>query len=179
MTDHEVDQAGVSTVRTRRLRKGQSSTLDVHHLRGARRVPPADGSLVLKSRDERTWIEMTTPIEEEASDPHPYSLAFSAAGLVFVSGALSVGPDYVAVPGRREALDAALDRMTERMATEGATLADVVKLTYFVTDVSLRKEANQQYESVFSTPRPARTFVGVNALPYGATVEIDCIALAR
>lgn len=118
---------------------------------------------------------MTTPMEQ-SSDPHPYSLAFSAAGLVFVSGALSVGPDGAAVAGRKEALGAAIDRMTERMATVGATLAGVVKLTYFVTDVSLRDEANLQFEQIFDSPRPARTFVGVSDLPYGATVEIDCIA---
>lgn len=117
---------------------------------------------------------MTTPTQQP--DPHPYSLAVSAAGLVFVSGALSIGTDGVAVPGRREALDAAIDRMTERMATADATLRDVVKLTYFVTDVTLREEANRQFEALFSAPRPARTFLEVSSLPYGATVEIDCIA---
>ncbi|KRE39549.1 enamine deaminase RidA [Janibacter sp. Soil728] len=109
-------------------------------------------------------------------DPHPYSPASKAAGLVFVSGALSIDRDGTAVPGRAEAMDAALDRMTERMATVGATLADVVKLTYFVTDVTLREEANRQFERVFEHPRPARTFVEVSDLPYGASVEIDCIA---
>lgn len=109
-------------------------------------------------------------------DPHPYSPAAQAAGLVFVSGALSIDADGTAVPGREEAMDAALDRMTERMATAGATLADVVKLTYFVTDVTLRDEANRQFERVFEHPRPARTFVEVSDLPYGASVEIDCIA---
>lgn len=120
---------------------------------------------------------MTTHSAQQ-QDPHPYSPAFTAAGLVFVSGALSIDPDGQAVPGREEAVDAALDRMTERMATAGATLAGVVKLTYFVTDVTLREEANRQFERVFDQPRPARTFVEVSGLPYGATVEIDCIARA-
>ncbi|WP_024796029.1 RidA family protein [Tomitella biformata] len=117
-----------------------------------------------------------SPSPQSELDPHPYSPAVAVGGLAFVSGALSIDADGVAVPGRREALDAAIDRMTERLATVGGTLADVVKLTYFVTDVTLRDEANRQYERLFAHPRPARTFMEVSALPYGATVEIDAIA---
>jgi enamine deaminase RidA (YjgF/YER057c/UK114 family) len=109
---------------------------------------------------------------------HPYSPAFAAGGLIYVSGALSVDVDGVAVDGRSPALDAAMERLVERLATVGAGLADVVKTTYFVTDISLRDEANEQYERVFSQPRPARSFVGVAALPYGATVEIEAVAMA-
>ncbi|WP_024794600.1 RidA family protein [Tomitella biformata] len=111
-----------------------------------------------------------------SADPHPYSPAVAVGNLAFVSGALSIDSDGIAVPGRAEALDAAIDRMAERLATVGGTLADVAKLTYFVTDVTLREEANRQFERLFVHPRPARTFLEVNALPYGATVEIDAIA---
>ncbi len=54
-------------------------------------------------------------------------------------------------------------------------LADVVKTTYFVTDVSLREEANGHYERILAEPRPARSFVEVAALPYGGSVEIEAI----
>ena len=118
----------------------------------------------------------STGAEERATDEHPYSPAYAAGGFAFVSGALSIDTDGVAVPGRTEALDAAMDRMTERLATVGGRREDVVKLTYFVTDVSLRVEANAQFERVFTAPRPARTFLEVSSLPYGATVEIDCTA---
>ncbi len=106
---------------------------------------------------------------------HPYSPATAVAGFAFVSGALSVDGDGVAVDGRRAALDAAAARLTERLATVGMGLADVVKTTYFVTDVSLREEANEQYEEMFDEPRPARSFVEVAKLPYGATVEIEAV----
>ncbi len=109
-------------------------------------------------------------------DPHPYSPAYAIDGFVFVSGALSIDTHGKAVAGRTEALDAAIDRMTERLATAGGRLENVVKLTYFVTDVTLREEANRQFERLFSEPRPARTFLEVSRLPYEATVEIDCIA---
>ncbi|MDT3683021.1 MAG: RidA family protein [Truepera sp.] len=114
--------------------------------------------------------------EQSAPNPHPYSPAFAVGGFVFVSGALSIDTKGKAVSGREEALDAAMDRMAERLATAGGRLENVVKLTYFVTDVTLREEANRQFERVFSEPRPARTFMEVSRLPYEATVEIDCIA---
>lgn len=115
----------------------------------------------------------------EETDPrtaHPYSPARTVGDFVFVSGALSVDESGTAVPGRREALNAAVDRLKERLATVGASLSDVVKTTYFVTDVSLRDEANGQYNEIFRSPRPARTFVEVSRLPYGATVEIEAVA---
>lgn len=108
---------------------------------------------------------------------HPYSPAKRAGDFVFVSGALSVDKQYQPVSGRAEAFEAALERMTERLATAGATVDDVVKLTVFVTDITLREEANAQFIDHFMSNRPARTFVGVSELPYGASVEIDAIAM--
>ncbi len=71
---------------------------------------------------------------------------------------------------------AAIERLSERLATIDFTLADVIKTTYFVTDVTLREEANRHYERTYAQPRPARSFVGVSELPYGATAEIEAIA---
>lgn len=113
------------------------------------------------------------------SSDHPYSPAKRAGNHIYVSGALSVDHDYQPVPGRKEAVDAALERMRERLATEGGELKDVVKLTYFVTDVTLREECNQQFREHFLEARPARSFVEASALPYGATVEIDAIAVVE
>ncbi|MFJ5958371.1 RidA family protein [Paenarthrobacter sp. NPDC092416] len=110
---------------------------------------------------------------------HPYSPAYAAGGFGFVSGALSVDESGTAVAGRMEALEAAVARLSERLGTVGMTLRDVIKTTYFVTDVTLRDEANSQYELLFDDPRPARSFVEVAALPYGATVEIEAIAHRR
>lgn len=112
----------------------------------------------------------------QISGAHPYSPAFAVGDLAFVSGALSVDADGVAVPGRTEAIEAATARLEERLETVGMHLADVVKTTYFVTDLSLRAEANAHYQQAFAEPRPARSFVEVAGLPYGATVEIEAIA---
>ncbi|MDJ0395037.1 RidA family protein [Rhodococcus sp. G-MC3] len=117
---------------------------------------------------------MTNTFTNETA--HPYSPAYAVAGFGFVSGALSVDSDGVAVDGVEPALDAAVARMTERLATIDMTLTDVVKTTYFVTDVATRDAANRHYQNIFTAPRPARSFVEVAALPYGATVEIEAIA---
>lgn len=109
-------------------------------------------------------------------DPHPYSPAYQAGGFGFVSGALSVDPDGQAVDGREQAIEAATERLSERLGTIDFDLSDVIKTTYFVTDVTLREEANRHYERTYDPPRPARSFVGVSELPYGATVEIEAIA---
>lgn len=114
----------------------------------------------------------------QADPAHPYSPARRVGDHVYVSGALSVDENYQPVgDSDRAALDAALQRMSERLATAGAGLDDVVKLTYFVTDVAVRDTANEQFTEHFATARPARTFVEASALPYGATVEIDAIAV--
>lgn len=110
------------------------------------------------------------------TNAHPYSPAVAIGDLAFVSGALSVDAAGRAVTGRAAALVAAMDRLGERLATVGMSLNDVVKTTYFVTDVSLREEANTLYEQAFTEPRPARSFVEVSGLPYGATVEIEAVA---
>lgn len=112
-----------------------------------------------------------------STDPnHPYSDAVEAAGLVFVSGSLPFAKDRSIVPGGRAALDAAIDTMVARLATVGAALGDVVKLTYFVTDIRLRDVANEQFLDLWQAPRPARSVVGVSELPYGSVVEIDAVA---
>jgi 2-iminobutanoate/2-iminopropanoate deaminase len=107
---------------------------------------------------------------------HPYTAAFEADGVIYVSGALSVDESGTVVGGRRPALDAALEKLRSRLATVGLDLQHVVKATYFVTDVTLRDEANQQFVDVFADPRPARSFVEVSRLPYGASVEIEAVA---
>ncbi len=106
---------------------------------------------------------------------HPYSEAVVAGGLVFLSGCL---PDESAAPfaDDRELLAAAMKTVERRLRAVGGTLDDVVKLTYYVTDIGLRDAANLQYIDVWNVPRPTRTLIGVASLPRNSAVEIDAIA---
>jgi reactive intermediate/imine deaminase len=57
----------------------------------------------------------------------------------------------------------------------GSTLADVVKLNVYLTDLAYFPTVNQVMADYFTEPYPARAAVGVAALPKGAAVEIDAV----
>jgi enamine deaminase RidA (YjgF/YER057c/UK114 family) len=110
------------------------------------------------------------------ADEHPYSLAFERGGIVYVSGAAAIDADHNPILGDRECIEAALDAVRDRLAPFGLGLEHVAKTTFFVTDVNLRDEVNRQYVARFAEPRPARTFVEVTAIPYGARVALEAVA---
>jgi 2-iminobutanoate/2-iminopropanoate deaminase len=62
------------------------------------------------------------------------------------------------------------------LSASGATFANVVKTTIFLTNMADFAEVNRVYEVGLGTSRPARSTVQVAALPKGARVEIECIA---
>jgi 2-iminobutanoate/2-iminopropanoate deaminase len=57
-------------------------------------------------------------------------------------------------------------------------LGRALRLTIYMTDLSAFAEVNEVYASFFEDDPPARVTVGVAALPRGALVEIDAVALA-
>jgi enamine deaminase RidA (YjgF/YER057c/UK114 family) len=116
-----------------------------------------------------------------ASDfDHPYSDSATIGDAVFVSGCLPVDEaENLVDSSRKDALDAALTTVGRRLAKVGLELSDVVKLTYYVTDIADRALANEQFVEQFTEPRPARSILQVVALPRGASVEIDAIARRR
>ena len=65
------------------------------------------------------------------------------------------------------------------LAAAGLTLDDVVKANVYLTDLADFAAMNAVYAEVFAEPHPARTTVGVAALPLGAQVEIEVLAQAR
>jgi enamine deaminase RidA (YjgF/YER057c/UK114 family) len=112
-----------------------------------------------------------------ADKSHPYSKLYEKDGIVYVSGTASMDySTFTPVKGRMEACERALDEVNQRLGTVGLNLTHVVKMIYFVTDITLRDEANEQFKQHFKEPRPARTVIGVAELPFGCTVAIDAIA---
>ncbi|WP_125168468.1 RidA family protein [Pusillimonas noertemannii] len=108
---------------------------------------------------------------------HPYSFVLESEGVVYVSGATTIDyTTHLPVPGRREPLDAALDEIERRLATVQLSLRSVVKVSYYLTDISLRTEVNAQFEDRFPHPRPARSVMGISSAPYGGCAVIDIIA---
>ena len=106
----------------------------------------------------------------------PYSPFVQAGDFVFVSGQVGMADGVLAeggVPGQTAQVIA---NLTARLAEAGATLDDVVKTTCFLTDMGTFAEFNEAYIAGFGDHRPARSTIGVAALPGGAVVEIEAIA---
>ena len=111
----------------------------------------------------------------------PYSQGIAAAGLVFTAGQIGLDPATGKfVPGGVvEQARRALDNARAVVEAGGATLADVVKVTVFLTDMGDFAAFNEVYREFFTADYPARSAVGVAALPVGALVEVEMIAAAR
>jgi len=108
---------------------------------------------------------------------HPYSLVYERDGIVYISGVATI--DYetnLPIEGDDAALDAALDEVERRLLGIGLDLTAVTKVIYYVVDIQLRDAVNAQFKRRFVAPRPARTVVGVSAVPYGGIAIIDAIA---
>lgn len=108
----------------------------------------------------------------------PYSQAVVAGEWVFVSGAIPLDPAGTLVDGGIEAqTEQVLANLSAVLEAAGATLANVVKTTVYLADLSEFPRMNEVYARHFSAePAPARATVQVAALPVGARVEIEAIA---
>ena len=109
-----------------------------------------------------------------------YAQAVRANGFLFLSGQIPldpasgemVAPD-VGVQARR-----VLDNLRAVLEAAGSSLERVVKSNIYLTDMNDFAVVNQIYAEYFPAAKPARATVAVAALPRGASVEIDMIALA-
>ena len=77
----------------------------------------------------------------------------------------------------REATRQAMDAVKGNLEKAGAAMGDLLKCTVFMTDIEQYAPMNEVYAEYFTdAPPPARTAVAVSALPFGALVEVECIA---
>jgi 2-iminobutanoate/2-iminopropanoate deaminase len=98
-------------------------------------------------------------------------------GLLFLSGQVHLDPDSGQLVGDTPAEKArrCLDNLTIVAEAAGAKLENAVRVAVYVTDVSVFAEMNEAYAAYFQSDPPARTTIGVAALPMGAEVEMDAI----
>jgi 2-iminobutanoate/2-iminopropanoate deaminase len=113
---------------------------------------------------------MSTPIG-------PYTPAVRAGDWIIVSGQLGVAGSDLVEGGIGPQTTQAVANVAAQLAGLGASLADVVKTMCFLTDVGDFAAFNDRYVAGFGDHRPARSTVGVSALPReGAVVEIEAWA---
>lgn len=111
--------------------------------------------------------------------PYPFSAAVRTGNLLFVSGQVGRRGDKVG-DGIEEQTRFTLENVKDVLAKAGCSLSDVVKVTVFLTDMSLWPKMNEVYREYFSKDPPARSALGVNglALP-DLLVELECVAEVR
>jgi 2-iminobutanoate/2-iminopropanoate deaminase len=105
----------------------------------------------------------------------PYTPAVRAGEWVVCSGQLGL-VDGALADGVAGQVAQAVANLGNLLAEHGLSLADVVKTTVFMTDISAYAEMNEAYTSAFGGHAPARSAVAVAALPLGALVEIEAWA---
>jgi 2-iminobutanoate/2-iminopropanoate deaminase len=111
----------------------------------------------------------------------PYSQAIKTYGFVFVSGQIGLEPaSGKMVEGDvAEQTEQALDNLEAVLKEAESDLDQVVKTTVFLTDMNDFQTVNEAYAKRFTDVPPARAAVGVAALPLGALVEIEAIAMVK
>ena len=106
----------------------------------------------------------------------PYTPIVRAGGWLVVSGQVGIADGKLVAGGVAAELQQAMTNLAGQLATQGASLADVVKTTVFLTDMSDFAVMNEVYMAAFGDHRPARSAVAVVALPVGASVEVEAWA---
>ena len=107
----------------------------------------------------------------------PFSVAVRGGGLLFLSGQVAQDPatgELIDGDAGQQA-DQVLRNLATTLAAIGKVMADVIRVGVYLTDMSQFDAMNEAYRRHFTEPYPARTAIGVAALPLGAAVEMDVV----
>ncbi|MBA3962023.1 MAG: RidA family protein [Chthoniobacterales bacterium] len=111
----------------------------------------------------------------------PYSQAIRAGSFLFCAGQIPLDPqtgqivsDDISAQTKR-----VLENVSAVLRAENLSFGHVVKTTIFLTDIGDFQTVNEIYATYFRENPPARSTVQVSALPKGAKVEIEVIAMAN
>jgi 2-iminobutanoate/2-iminopropanoate deaminase len=108
----------------------------------------------------------------------PLSGAYEAHGLVFVSGQIHRNASQeLSGDTIEEKFDLTIENIKKILDEAGLTLDNVIRVQLYLTDLGELPRLNQVYPNYFRHPLPARTAIGVRALPLGASFEMDVIAV--
>lgn len=109
----------------------------------------------------------------------PYSQAVRIGDLVYTAGQIALVPQTgkLVEGGIEEQTRQVMKNLAAILEAAGTSLVNVVKTTIFLTDMNDFAKVNQVYGSFFDNAPPARSTVQVSALPLGAQIEIEAIAI--
>jgi 2-iminobutanoate/2-iminopropanoate deaminase len=108
----------------------------------------------------------------------PFSHAMLSNGFFYCSGQIGINPKNIQLEGMsiEKQTSKVFENVKSVLASKELTLADVVKVNVYLTDMANFSKMNIIYEEQFGMHKPARTTVAVAGLPLGAIIEIECIA---
>ena len=106
-----------------------------------------------------------------------YSQAVKVDNTVYISGQIPLDPASMEIVsgGIEAVITRVFDNLKAVAAASGGSLADVVKLNIFLTDLGNFPTVNEIMAQYFAEPYPARAAIGVAALPKGVGVEMDAV----
>ncbi len=111
----------------------------------------------------------------------PYSQAIASDGLLFTAGQAALDPatGSLVEGGIEPETERVMANLTAVLDAAGCGWGDVLKTTIFLVDMADFAAVNAIYGRFMTDPPPARSTVGVAALPKGARVEIEAVARLR
>ncbi|MGZ5473146.1 MAG: Rid family detoxifying hydrolase [Thermoanaerobaculia bacterium] len=117
-------------------------------------------------------------LPERAALNLPYSDAVRSGNLLFLSGTVGANPAtrQLVEGGVVAETRQALENVKSNLEAHGSSMDRVVKCSVFLADIADFEKMNGVYREFFPANKPARTTIGVAALPLGARVEIECVA---
>ena len=120
---------------------------------------------------------MSTAYDADMSKPlGPYTPVVRAGDWIIVSGQLGLKDGALVSGGVAAQTTQAIENLQGQLASVGASLNDIAKTLCFLTDMDTFATFNDAYVTGFGSHRPARSTIGVAALPAGGAVEIEAWA---
>jgi reactive intermediate/imine deaminase len=129
----------------------------------------------MTGRDDRREVRT----DQAPAPVGPYSQAIVHDGLLYASGQIPLDPatGQLVEGGIEAQAEQVFANLEAVLAAAGATLDDVLRAGIYLTDLSVFPAVNAIYARRFTRdPKPARSTLGVAALPLGAQIEVDCVA---
>lgn len=127
--------------------------------------------------DKNMKTKIETPSAPRPSNL-PYSQAIIANGFIFIAGHIATTPEGTFIDGPIEdQTHQVMKNLKAILAAGGATFADVVKTTIYLTDMADYSKMNEVYMTYMTPPYPGRETVVVSELPRKAKIEMSMIAV--
>ena len=122
---------------------------------------------------------ISTDRAAQAVGPYSQGVSVRPGTLLFTAGQIGIDPETAAIVdgGVLPQFEQAMRNLSAILEAGGADLSNVVKTTVFFADLGDFGAVNERYAAWFTEPFPARSAIEAKALPKGARIEVEAIAV--